>query len=132
MQSAWPALTTLVALLLYFVTIVNVGRARVKYKIEAPAVTGHPVFERAYRVQMNTLEQLVGFLPALWIFAAYVNAPWASALGALWIAGRALYAVAYYEAPEKREAGFGIGAFAFVALWVGASWGVVRALLAQI
>jgi glutathione S-transferase len=130
MSSALPALTTLVALLLYFVTTVNVGRARVKYKIEAPAVTGHPDFERVYRVQMNTLEQLVGFLPALWLFAVYVSAPWASALGALWIAGRVLYAVGYYRAAEKRSAGFGLGALAFVLLWLGATWGVVRALLA--
>ncbi len=129
MRSALPALTTLVALLLYFVTTVNVGRARVKYKIAAPAVTGHPVFERAYRVQVNTMEQLIAFLPALWLYAAYVSPAWASTLGALWIAGRALYAIGYYQAPEKRGTGFGIGAFAFVALWLGASWGVIRAML---
>jgi glutathione S-transferase len=127
--AALPALTTLIALLLYFVVTINVGRARVKCKIEAPAVTGHPDFERAYRVQMNTLEQMIGFLPALWLFAAYVSGPWASALGALWIAGRALYAVGYYRAAEKRGAGFGIAALAFVALWLGATWGVVRTLL---
>jgi uncharacterized MAPEG superfamily protein len=127
--AALPALTTLIALLLYFVVTINVGRARVKYKIMAPAVTGHPDFERAYRVQMNTLEQMIAFLPALWLFAAYVSGPWASALGALWIAGRALYAVGYYRAAEKRGAGFGIAALAFVALWLGAAWGVVRTLL---
>jgi uncharacterized MAPEG superfamily protein len=127
--AALPALTTLIALLLYFVVTINVGRARVKHKIEAPAVTGHPDFERAYRVQMNTLEQMIAFLPALWLFAAYVSGPWASALGALWIAGRALYAVGYYRAAEKRGAGFGLAALAFVALWLGAAWGVVRALL---
>ena len=127
--AALPALTTLIALLLYFVVTINVGRARVKCKIEAPAVTGHPDFERAYRVQMNTLEQMIAFLPALWLFAAYVSGPWASALGALWIAARALYAVGYYRAAEKRGAGFGIAALAFVALWLGAAWGVVRTLL---
>lgn len=128
MPSALPALTTLVALLLYFVTIVNVGRARVKYRIEAPAVTGHPDFERVHRVQINTLEQLAAFLPALWLFALYVSPAWASVLGTVWIAGRALYAVGYYRAAEKRGAGFGIAAMAFVALWLGAVWGVLRVL----
>lgn len=128
MPSALPALTTLVALLLYFITIVNVGRARVKYRIEAPAVTGHPDFERVHRVQINTLEQLAAFLPALWLFALYVSPAWASVLGTVWIAGRALYAVGYYRAAEKRGAGFGIAAMAFVALWLGAAWGVLRVL----
>jgi len=129
MPSALPALTTLVALLLYAVTVANVGRARAKYKIEAPAITGHPDFERAQRVQVNTLEQMIAFLPALWLFAIYLSAPWASLLGAVWIVGRAVYAVGYYQAAEKRGVGFGIGFLAFAALWLGAAWGVVRALL---
>jgi len=129
MPSALPALTTLVALLLYFVITVNVGRARVKYKIVAPAVTGHPDFERVYRVQANTVEQLIVFLPALWLFALYLSPAWASVLGAAWIGGRALYAVGYYRVAERRGAGFGIGILASVALWLGAAWGVVGALL---
>jgi len=129
MPLALPALTTLVALLLYFVIVVNVGRARMKYKIAAPAVTGHPDFERTYRVQVNTMEQLTAFLPALWLFALYVSPSWSSMLGTVWVAGRALYAVGYYQAAEKRGAGFGVGMLAFVALWLGAAWGVVRALL---
>jgi uncharacterized membrane protein YecN with MAPEG domain len=130
MPLALPALTTLVALLLYFVIVVNVGRARMKCKIAAPAVTGDPDFERAYRVQANTMEQLIAFLPALWLFALYVSPSWASVLGTVWVAGRALYAVGYYRAAEKRGAGFGVGMLAFIALWLGAAWGVVRALLA--
>ena len=129
MPSALPALTTLVALLLYVVITANVGRARVRYKIEAPAITGHPVFERVYRVQVNTLEQMIAFLPALWLFALYVSPAWASVLGTVWIAGRALYAVGYYRAADQRSAGFGIGTIAFLALWLGAAWGVVRTLL---
>jgi hypothetical protein len=129
MPSALPALTTLVALLLYFVIVVNVARARVKYKIAAPAVSGHPDFERVYRVQVNTVEQLIAFLPALWLFALYVSPSWASVFGTVWIAGRALYAVGYYRAAERRGAGFGISVLAYVALWLGATWGVVRALL---
>ena len=126
---ALPALTTLVAVLLYFVVTLNVGRARVKYKIAAPAVSGNPDFERAYRVQMNTLEQIVPFLPALWLFAFFVSTFWATLLGAIWILGRALYAIGYYRAAEKRGAGVGLSMLAFVALWFGAFWGVGRILL---
>lgn len=129
MPFALPALTTLVAVLLYFVITVNVARARMKYRIAAPAVTGHPDFERVYRVQVNTLEQMIAFLPALWLFALYVSPAWASVLGTVWIAGRALYAVAYYRSADRRSTGFGIGALAFFALWLGAAWGVVRVLL---
>ena len=129
MPLALPALTTLVAVLLYGMTIVNVGRARLIYKIDAPAVTGHPVFDRTFCVQMNTLEQLVAFLPALWLFALYQSAAWSSAIGAAWIVGRALYAVGYYRAAEKREIGFVIASVAASALWLGAAWGVVAALL---
>jgi glutathione S-transferase len=129
MPFALPALTTLVALLLYFVITINVARARMKYRIAAPAVTGDPNFERVYRVQVNTLEQMIAFLPALWLFAFYVSPAWASVLGTVWIAGRALYAVAYYRSADRRSTGFNIGAFAFMALWLGAAWGVVRVLL---
>jgi len=129
MRYALPALTTLAALLLYVVVSINVGRARGKYKIEAPAVTGHPDFERVYRVQMNTLEQLVAFLPALWLFAFFVSPAWASTIGTAWIVGRVVYAAGYYRAAEKREAGFAITFVAFAVLWAGATWGVVRALL---
>jgi len=129
MRYALPALTTLAALLFYVITIINVGRARGRFKIDAPAVTGHPDFERVYRVQMNTLEQLVGFLPALWLFAFYLSPTWAATLGTAWVAGRVVYAVGYYRAAEKRGPGFGITVSAFAALWLGAAWGVVRALL---
>jgi glutathione S-transferase len=129
MRYALPALTTLAALLFYVVTIVNVGRARGRFKIDGPAVTGHPDFERVVRVQMNTLEQLVAFLPALWLFAFYLSPNWAATIGSAWIAGRVIYAVGYYRAADKRAAGFGITVLAFTALWVGAAWGVARALM---
>jgi glutathione S-transferase len=128
-STALPALTTLVAVLLYYATAVNVGRMRVRHKIEAPAVTGHPEFECAFRVQMNTLEQLAAFLPSLWLFALYVSAPWASAIGAAWIAGRALYAVGYLREPKQRGVGFVTSFAALAVLWLGATWGVVSALL---
>ena len=78
----WPALITLGVLVLLFVVAWGVGRARDKYNVKAPATTGDPAFERAFRVQMNTLENTVMFLPALWLFAAFVSEVWAAALGA--------------------------------------------------
>jgi glutathione S-transferase len=129
MSMPLPALTTLVAVLLYFTTTANVARARGKFKIAAPAVTGNADFERIFRIQMNTLEQLAAFLPSLWLFALYVNAAWASAIGAVWIVGRALYVVGYTRAASKRGPGFGIGFVALAVLWLGAIWGVVATLL---
>ncbi len=129
MQFALPALTTLAALLVYVGVVVNVGRARGKYKIEAPAVTGNPDFERAYRVQMNTVEQLVAFVPALWLYAVFLSATWAAAVGAIWVVGRIVYAISYYRAAEKRGPGFVLTFVPFAVLWVGALWGVTATLL---
>jgi len=129
MTYALPALTTLTALLLYIVVAVNVARAHDKYKIIVPAMTGHPDFERIYRVQMNTLEQLAFFLPSLWLFAMFVSPVWASAIGAVWIVGRVLYAIGYYKAAEKRSVGFVVAFASAAVLWLGAAYGALRALL---
>ena len=76
-----PALVTLLTVLLQFGTMYAVGKARGKYGIAAPAVAGHPAFERAYRVQMNTLENTVMFLPVLWLAANYGFTGWAGLIG---------------------------------------------------
>ena len=129
MFSPLPALTTLIAVLLYLVTIVNVAFARNKYKVAAPAIVGNVDFERIFRIQMNTLEQLAVFLPSLWLFALFLNPAWASVIGAVWIIGRALYAVGYARAAAKRGPGFVIAEVAAVTLWLGALWGVIGALV---
>jgi glutathione S-transferase len=121
--------TILLALLEYLVMSALVGRARAKYGIKAPATTGHPDFERANRVHINTLENLIVFVPAVWIFATYVSPAWAAALGALFVVGRALYAIGYLQAAEKRGAGAGITGIVNMALVVGGLIGIVRALL---
>ena len=125
---ALPALTTLLALAFYVFTGIKVGAARERYNVAAPAVTGDPAFERAYRVQMNTLEQIVAFLPALWLYAIFGNPFIASGLGLLWIVGRIWYAVGYYRAADKRGPGFVLSFVAFAALWAGAAYGVLRLL----
>jgi uncharacterized membrane protein YecN with MAPEG domain len=92
-------------------------------------MSGHEVFDRYFRAQMNTLEQLVVFLPSLWLFAYYINAWAAVALGLLFIVGRALYFRGYVQAAESRHAGFVLSAIPNVTLLIGALIGVSRAIL---
>ena len=108
-----------------------VGRARVRYRVAAPATGGHEVFARYYRVQMNTLEQLLVFVPAIMLFGRYLSAPTAAALGALFIVGRALYFRGYVHSPERRHFGFGLSVFPNMVLLGGALIGVLRALLSS-
>jgi len=122
-------LTVLLALLEYMVMGALVGRARAKYKIHAPAMTGHPGFERANRVHVNTLENLIIFIPAVLVFASYVSALWAAVFGAVFVVARAVYAVSYLNAPEKRGIGAGLTGLALIVLVAGGLFGVVRALL---
>lgn len=109
-------LVTVLALLqfLFFGTLV--GNARTRYGIKAPAVTGDAIFERYYRVQMNTLELLVIFVPALWIAGAHIAPTWIAIIGAIYLIGRFLYLGAYLRAPEKRSLGFGLSALPILAL----------------
>ena len=119
------ALVTLLTVLLMFVTALMVGRARGAHGVHAPATSGHPAFDRAFRVQMNTLEQAVMFLPALWVAGTLGNATLAAAFGAVWLVGRVWYAVAYLKAAERRGAGFVIAILALLALLVEGVRGIV-------
>ena len=121
-------LTILLALVEYIVMAALVGRARGKYGVKAPATTGHPDFERVNRVHINTLESLIVFVPGVWIFATYVSELWAAVLGALFVVGRALYAVGYISAAEKRGPGAGITGIVNMVLIVGGLIGVGRVL----
>ena len=123
------AAVTIVALIVYFVVGANVARARGRYQVAAPAVDGHPAFARIYRVQQNTLEQLVLFLPALWLFALTVGDPWAGLIGLVWPIGRILYAWGYYQDAEKRGPGFVLSVASTMTLLIGAVIGLVRAAL---
>src|SRR5437764_11089464 len=125
MLAGFPALVTVLALLLYVGVFVTAGRARARYGIEAPAVTGAPEFERALRIQQNTLEQLIWFLPALWLFAVYVASLWAGVIGLIWVAARTYYAVSYYRDPETRGPGFIVGFAASGVLLIGALIGIL-------
>lgn len=129
MNHVYTAAVTLLALLLYMVLSLVAGRARGKYGIKAPAVTGHENFERAYRVQMNTVEQMVFFLPALWLYATFLSDQGAAVGGLIWVIGRAVYAVSYLDAPEKRGPGMAISMLAQIGLFLGAAFGLVRAAI---
>ena len=92
------------------------SRARVKFGVKLPAISGNPDFERVFRAQMNTLEWLPIFLPSLWLFAIYIGDGSAAAIGAVWVVGRILYVLGYAKAVEKRGPGFAIQALAAIAL----------------
>ena len=123
------ALVTVLALLQFFWLSFQVATARTKYGVSAPATTGNETFERHFRVQMNTLEQLVLFLPSLWIFAHFVSPLWAAALGVVFVIGRAVYATSYVRNPKSRSLGFGLTAFPTVAMLIGIAIWAVRAIL---
>jgi glutathione S-transferase len=123
------ALVAIVSLALYFYMIIRVGQARAKFGVPAPATTGNPDFERVFRVQQNTLEGLIIYLPSLYMFSTYVEPYIAAALGALWVVGRYVYMEGYIEAPERRSAGFGIQALAMIALLLGSLIGVIWNML---
>ena len=122
-------LVMLLALLEFLLFSLAVGRARTRYRVPAPATGGHEVFERYFRAHMNTLEQLVVFLPSIWLFAHYINAWIAVTLGALFIIGRGLYFRGYVQSAAARHAGFTLSAIPNVALLIGALIGVIRAIV---
>ena len=123
------ALVTCLALLFYFYTSVRVAKARATYKIKAPAISGNPDFERVFRVQMNTLEWLPIFLPALWLFAIYVSDLYAALAGVIWIVGRILYMTGYERAAEKRELGYFIQTSAAGVLLLGSLGAIARQIM---
>lgn len=127
---AWINLVTLCALIEYFVFGWLVGKARGKYGVKAPATSGHEVFDRYFRVQQNTLELLIIFVPALWIAAQYWNPMWIAAIGAVYVVGRIVYLRGYVSNPGSRHIGFLLSTVPIVALILAAAVGVARALLA--
>jgi glutathione S-transferase len=125
----YTALVSLAAVLLYFFFATRVPLARRKFDVKLPAITGHPDFERVYRVQMNTLEWMPTFMVPLWLFAIYLSDLWAAVLGLVWIAGRIMYFVGYSRAVEGRLPGFFVQAVACIILAIGAAIGIVMGLI---
>jgi glutathione S-transferase len=121
----YPAIATWLAIALYMGFVFQTGRMRRKHGIAAPAIAGHPEYERAYRIQMNTLEQLVPFLPMLWLFAILLDGEWAGGLGLLWVAARLHYALSYAREPAARGPGMIVTILVTVALMLGVAWGLI-------
>jgi uncharacterized MAPEG superfamily protein len=100
-----------------------------RYGVAAPAISGHDIFERHYRVHMNTLEMLVVFLPSLWLAALYWSPLWVGVGGVLYLIGRVVYLTGYIADPKKSGAGYAISFLPTIALLLAAVVGVVRSLL---
>ena len=120
----YTSFITLLTVLLMFACMFNVGRARGKFKVKAPAVTGHELFERAYRIQLNTIENVLLFLPALWMYAIYIGDKGAGDSGVIWLIARVWFAIGYQVNPAKRGPGFLISILVIAGLWVGAAYGI--------
>ncbi len=123
------AIVTILIVLQTFWFAFQVGKARQKYGVSAPACSGDEGFDRAYRVHQNSVEQLVLLLPSLWVFAWFVNGEVAAGLGAVYLIGRQLYRNSYVNNPKSRGTGFSIGVLALAALALGGLWGAVMSLL---
>lgn len=124
----YTAFATLLDMVLYGLVTFNVGRGRVKYKVQAPSIDGPESFQRIFRVHMNTLEQLAFHLPLLWIAAFAMSDVYAASLGLVWCFGRSLYAVRYYQKANRRTKGFIISMFANMLLLIGALVGTIASL----
>ncbi len=121
----FTVLATFAALVAYAWFMIKVARARRQFGIEAPRVTGDEAFERIFRVQQNTMEQLVLFLPALWLFGAYVSDPVAGILGLCWTGARVLYATEYYADARRRGPGAALTILIALVLLVGGTAGAL-------
>jgi glutathione S-transferase len=126
---AWIHLVAVLALFQFLLFGALVGRARGKYGVHAPATTGNEVFERYYRVQMNTLELLVVLLPAMWIAAAYWDPRWVAAAGVVYLAGRMVYLRAYTTEPRSRGLGYMLSILPVVTLMAAGVAGVAWSLM---
>lgn len=122
------AIVTILALGQFFLFSIQVGSMRVKHGVKAPTVTGHPEFERMFRIQQNTMEQLVAFIPALWTFCYLVNPFWGAAIGLVFIVGRSVYRASYLKDPASRGMGFTITFVPTAVLLVWSLFAAVRTI----
>ena len=128
---AWVSAVVLIAILQYVVLGMLVGIARGRFHVHAPATTGHPTFERLFRVHQNSLEMLIAFIPSVWLYGWWVSQSWATALGLTFIAARIIYAIQYMRDPRTREIGAGLSFLVVMILVVGDLYGVARLVLTR-
>ena len=113
-------IVTVLALMQYMYFGIQVGGAHQKFGIKAPSMSGDPQFDRVNRVHQNTLEQLIVLIPALWMYAHYVNPLWGAGMGAVYLIGRFIYRAEYTKDPATRTLGFSLSFLpgAIMAVWV--------------
>ena len=121
----YSAVIILIALFQYLFFTVRVGLSRGKYGVDAPSTTGDETFERLFRVQQNTMEQLVIFIPAMIAFSMYLSARWVLLPGLLFIVGRQLYSMEYIKNPASRTPGMALSLLSNAALLLGALIGLL-------
>jgi uncharacterized MAPEG superfamily protein len=126
---AWVEIVTLLALIELIVFGVLVSRARGAYGVAAPATTGNPIFERYYRVQANTIETLMVFLPALWIASRYWSPRYVALIGAVYLIARILYLFNYVRDPKRRGAGYALSMLPAIVLIITGLVGAIKTLL---
>jgi len=121
-------LIVLLALLQYVWFTARVGLARGKYSVDAPACDGDETWNRLFRVQQNTMEQLIVFIPAVFAFSYYMSELWMMVPGLAFIIGRFLYSAEYQKDPKTRTPGMAITLLANVVLVLGALFGLIKVM----
>jgi glutathione S-transferase len=126
---AYVDIVTALAVLQFLVFGFKVAKARGRYGVKAPAIAGNEIFERYFRVQQNTLEQLIAFLPGLYLFSHYFSPRLAAGLGLVYLIGREMYAFTYVKNPAKRELGYALTLLPTAILILGGLFGAARLLV---
>lgn len=121
-------LLVIIALMQYLWFTVRTGFQRNKYNVKAPATSGHEMWERLHRVQQNTLEQLIIFIPAVIAFAYYTST-WVLIPGGMFLLGRQIYSMMYLKDPATRTLGMSITLLANAILLLGSLYGVIKSFL---
>ncbi len=122
-------IVTCLLLIQYFFFGAMVGKARGTYNVPAPATTGDPMFERYARVHGNTMEQLVLFLPSMFMFAYIASPLYAAVAGVVFFIGRIMYYIGYIADPASRGKGFLVGFIATIFVLFGSLFHGVMALI---
>ena len=125
----WIVVITVLATLQFVWFGIQVGSMRAKHEVKAPAMSGPPAFERMFRIHYNTMEQLVVFLPALWLYAHMVNPIWGAGIGAVYLVGRFVYRAAYLKDPSGRSLGFALSSLPAMVMLVWVLVVAVRNLI---
>ena len=122
-------LVILLALVQFLYFTFRTGLSREKYGVDAPKTVGDEKWECIYRVQQNTMEQLVIFIPGMLLFAHFVSPKWVLLPGVAFLIGRQLYSHLYCTNPKKRAPGVALSMFSNIALVAGAIIGLVLEMI---